>query len=183
MADAGGLQLLPETRKRIQYSTPGQNRLLYISLAFIVLLGLIYGGLYYYKSTVRSKLDDIENKLVKNEEARSKADEEKILELKKTLAVVEPLYNSKISFTQVFNRVQSLVVPQVQFDSLIVNFDKKEYGFKAYGASFAIVAKQVSAFYSDASITDISLGKVISGSDGKIEFYINLKFDPTKIKK
>lgn len=181
MADNGGLQFLTETRKKIEVSVPGQNRLLVFSLIFLAVILAIYGGLVYYKGSLTAKLDQTNQRLVEIEKARNKKNEESLLKLKSDLALVKPLIENHISWSEAFARIQNLVIPQVQFDSLYVKLDKKEFSFKAFAPSFTVVAKQLAVFYADNAIRDVSVGKVSSLSNAKVEFSAQLVLDLDKI--
>lgn len=181
MADAGGLQLLPNTRKKISYNVPGQNRLLLLSLVFAIFMVGGYFGLQYYKDTIDGKLNDINSKLVKNEEARNKNDEEMLLRLKNSLAVIEPLLKGHILWSEALSHIQSRIHPQVQLESISANSNKNVFIFKAYASGYSAVAKQIAVFYADSAIIDITIGKISSQTDGKIEFVVQLLFDPVKL--
>lgn len=181
MADAGGLQLLPNTRKRIDYSAPGQNRLLLLSFVFVVLVVGAYFALSYYKEKITSELNVINEDIVKNEEARSKTDEDNFLKLKNSLSAVEPLLKKHNFWSSAVTHLQSKIHPEVQFSSLSMNSNKDEIVFKAQASSYTTVARQIAAFYSDSSITEVVIGKIIAMPDGRAEFSIQLKFDPAKL--
>jgi Tfp pilus assembly protein PilN len=183
VADAGGLQLLPETRKKIEYHAPGHNRLLIFSVVFLAFIFAVYGGLVYYQKSVQGQLDTINSALVKNEQARSKTDEDMLLNLKDNLAVASNMLTQHLPWSQALTHIQALIVPQVQFENLTVKFDQKQYSFKALAVSYAAVAKQVAAFYSDGAITNIVMGNITAQPDGTVEFSVQLGFDPTKVTK
>lgn len=181
MADNGGLQFLTETKKKIEVSVPGQNRLLVFSLIFLALIMAVYGGLVYYKGLLATELDQVNQQLVEIEKARSKKDEDSLLKLKDDLALVKPLIENHISWSEAFAKIQNLIIPQVQFDSLGVKLDKKEFTFKAFAPSFTVVAKQLAAFYADSAIRDVSVGKISSLPNAKVDFSAQLVLDLDKI--
>jgi hypothetical protein len=177
MPDIGGIQLLPETRKKINYRAPGQNRYLFFSLGFVALIFAIYMGLKYYSDQQMAILNDIDNKLVANEEARSKTDEAKLMEVKASLDRVTPLLTGHILLSQGLTHMQSLINPKVQFSNLSVNVSKKEYAFKGKADSFAVVAKQLAAFYADKTITNVNVSRMTVSPDGIIDFGMTLNFN------
>jgi len=183
LADVNGLQLLPETRKKLKIAIPGQNRLLVLSLIFLALILALYGGLLVYKNKLSGELNRVEEQLVAVEKSRSKSDEEKLLRLKDQLSLVKPLIDSHISWSDGLARIQNLVNPQVQFESLNVNTTRGEYSFRAFGANYAAVAKQIAAFYTDEAIKDVSLGKVLGLPTGRVDFSIQLSLDVGKLLK
>ena len=59
MPNPGGIQLLPETRKKIEVKMPGENRLLTIGTILLVLVMVLFVGLksltHGYEQQVREK--------------------------------------------------------------------------------------------------------------------------------
>lgn len=180
MAEGGQIQLLPSTRKKISYTTPGQNKLLFTSLGFVALVFIIYGGLLYYKSIVLKDLDKINSQLIQNEKSRSKADENTLIRLKQSLDLAIPLLNDHISSSEAILKLQKVINPQVQIDSLSIKSDSGQYSFKAFAANFAVVAKQIAAFYDDDTVTGVLLNKVSSLTNGTVEFSAIVDFDVNK---
>ena len=177
MDSNGGLQLLPETRKKIEVKIPGQNRLTTFSFIFLALILALYGGLMLYQGMLSSDLDEIERQLVDIEKGRDKKEEKKMLDLHNTLSIIRPLLESHVVWSEGLTRIQNLVNPQVQFDSLSAKIDREEYIFKAYAPNYAVIAKQIAAFYTDPAIVDVNLGKVTSLPAGKLEFNMLLNLD------
>jgi hypothetical protein len=180
MADIGGLQLLPETRKKIEVRMPGQNKPLVLSLIFTgIILGL-YLGLTFYKNSILSSISRVDEQLTALEKSRDKKLEQKLLNLQRQLSVVGPLINSHTFWSQGFSKIQSLVQPQVRFKSLNADGPGAKIIFQATAANYTVIAKQIAAFYSDDSITDILLNKATTIPNGNIDFTMQLVFDPAK---
>lgn len=183
MPENAEIQLLPQTRKKVEIKIPGQNKLLFFALGFLVLLGGFYSGLAYYKNLLDEKLSLAEQGLVDLEKSRNKENEDKILALQDRLRIIRPMISSHIFWSAGLAKLQNLTSPQVQIDSLSVNLDKKEFNFKAFTPNYTTLAKQISAFYADDLITDVTLGKVISLPTGKLEFNMQINFDVNKLLK
>lgn len=180
MANENELKLLPEIRRSIDYHPAGQNKLFIFSFIFLAFIGVIYGGLFFYKKSALDNLSVIDQQLVENEKARSPADEKKILKAEEDLKAVQPIINNHLFSSEAFLKLKKLINPQVQLDSLSINSQTGEYSFKAFAANFSIVAKQIAAFYSDDAITNVSLGKISSSATGRVEFSATVKFNIDK---
>ncbi len=180
MPDAGGLQLLPETRKKIEVRVPGQNRSMVLSLIFaFVILGL-YFGLMFYNNSILSSITQVDEQLAALEKSRDKKLEQKLLDLQGQLSVVNPLIGSHVFWSQGLSKIQGLVQPQVQFKSINADSSATKIIFQATAASYTVIAKQIAAFYADDSITDIVLNKAASLPTGAVDFTMQLMFDPAK---
>jgi hypothetical protein len=180
MPDVGGLQLLPETRKKIEVRVPGQNRPVVLSLIFaLVILGL-YFGLMFYNNSILSSVSQADEQLAALERSRDKKLEQKLLGLKNQLSVIAPLISSHLFWSQGLTKVQNLVQPQVQFKSINADSAAAKILFQATAASYTTIAKQIAAFYADDSITDIVLNKATSLPTGQVDFTMQLMFDQAK---
>ena len=164
----------------MEFYTPGQNTPLWLALGCLLLVGLVYGGLYLYRGRLDEQVIAASEAFNANEAKRNKPQEQELLKAKEALALVQPLLASHVHWSAAFTRVQRLVDPEVQFDSLSTKLDKNEYAFKATAASYAAIARQIAAFYSDDAITDVTVGKLSTLTSGRIEFTVQLTLDPAK---
>lgn len=180
MPDIGGLQLLPETRKKIEVRVPGQNRPVVLSSIFVLVILGLYLGLMFYNNSILSSVTQADEQLAALERSRDKKLEQKLLGLKSQLSVISPLISSHLFWSQGLSKVQNLVQPQVQFKSFNADGPAVKIVFQATAASYTVIAKQIAAFYTDDSITDIVLNKATSLPTGNVDFTMQLLFDPAK---
>lgn len=181
MPDIGGLQLLPETRKKIEIKMPGQNRTLILGFIALALIVGLYFGLMSYKQSLFSQMSSIDTQLSDLEKLRDKNSENRLLDLNKQLGVVNPLINSHLLWSDAFIKLQSLVQPQVQFKTINVDTLGKKILITALAANFTTIARQIAAFYTIDSVTDIILNKVQSQPTGQTELTMQLFFDPARL--
>ena len=52
---------------------------------------------------------------------------------------------------------------------------------KVGAPSYTVVARQLASFLSDEAIIDVNLGKLTRGTDGRLEFTLDIGFDNSKI--
>lgn len=183
MADQNGLQLLPETRRRIDINVPGENRLVYIGTAVLVLTLIIIGGLYFYNNSLENKMVGLDTEIVNLENQRDKKIEQNLLTLAKQLSLISTLLNSHVVWSKALSKVENSLQPQVQFLSFAAAVSDNRFEFKALANNYTVVARQIAAFVSDDSIKDIELNDVHVLTNGKLEFSVKLEFDKTKFLK
>ena len=180
MPDQNGLQLLPETRRKIEIKIPGENRLIYIGIAFLVLMLALIGGLYYYRSILEDRKTGLDVRIVGLEKDRDKKVETNLLTLSKQLSLISTLLDSHIVWSKALGKIEGLLQPQVQFLSFSAAVSDNRFEFKALATNYTVIARQIAAFVSDDSIKDIELTNVHVLTNGKLEFSIKLEFDKTK---
>lgn len=183
MADQGGLQLLPETRKKIELITPGENRLLTIGGVIFAIIAVLAGGIYFYQTTLEDELASLDTKIVALEQQRNRQAEQNILVFNKQLSMLSDLLDNHIYWTTGFAKIEGLTQTQVQFDTLTAAVGDNEIGFEATAANYTTVARQIAAFLSDESITDVTLSRVNALTDGRLSFAMQIEFDKTKFLK
>ena len=181
MADIGGLQLLPETRRKIEVSLPGRNRSLILSFVVLALVVGLYFSLLEYKQLVFSTLTSIDGQLLDLEKSRDQQLEKQLLDLNKQLVVINPLISSHLFWSDAFIKIQSLVQPQVKFNSINTDTLGKKILIVAFAANYTTVARQIASFYTIDSVTDVILNKVQSLPTGQVELTMQLFFDPDKL--
>lgn len=180
MADVKGLQLLPETRKKIDVVIPGENRWLYSSAIFLVVCAAIVSSLYYYSSSLTKKISDIDFNLAAMEKDRDPAFEKEVLTLNKQLALISQLANNHIYWTQALDKLENMAVDQVQLTSMKMESDGK-IAMSALAANYTALARQIASLAASDSISDIDLGSIKSRTDGKLEFNLTIMFDKNKM--
>ena len=183
MPDQNGLQLLPETRRKIEVKVPGENRLINMGIAVLVLMLVLVGGLYFYKITLEDRKTGLDTQIVNLEKERDKKVEANLLTLSKQLSLISTLLDSHIVWSKALSKVEGLLQPQVQFLSFSAAVSDNRFEFKALATNYTVVARQIATFVSDDSIKDISLTNVHVLTTGKLEFTIKLEFDKTKFLK
>jgi len=183
MPDQNGLQLLPETRRKIEVKVPGENRLINMGIAVLVLMLVLVGGLYFYKITLEDRKTGLDTQIVNLEKERDKKVEANLLTLSKQLSLISTLLDSHIVWSKALSKVEGLLQPQVQFLSFSAAVSDNRFEFKALATNYTVVARQIAAFVSDDSIKDVALTNVHVLTTGKLEFSIKIEFDKTKFLK
>ena len=183
MPNQNGLQLLPETRRKIEVRVPGENRLIYAGTAILVLTLILTGGLYFYKSSLEDSKTGLDAQIINLEKDRDKKVEANLLTLSKQLSLISTLLDSHIVWSKALSKVEGLLQPQVQFLSFSAAVSDNRFEFKALATNYTVVARQIAAFVSDDSIKDVALNNVHVLTTGKLEFSIKLEFDKTKFLK
>ena len=180
MADQNGLQLLPETRRKIEIIVPGENRFIYAGIAILVLMLILIGGLYFYKISLENSKIELDVQIADLEKDRDKKVETNLIVLNKQLALISTLLDSHVIWSKALNKIENLLQPQVQFLSFSATVLDNKFEFKALATNYTVVAKQIASFVSDDSIKDVALTDVHVLTSGKLEFDLKIEFDKTK---
>ncbi|OGN05878.1 MAG: hypothetical protein A2746_00815 [Candidatus Yanofskybacteria bacterium RIFCSPHIGHO2_01_FULL_44_22] len=183
MPDKNGLQLLPETRRKIEVKVPGENRTVYAGIAVLVLVVAAAAGLYFFGNSLGNKIIGLDGELNNLENQRDKKAEANLLVLDKQLSLISVLLNDHIYWSKAMAKVESLLQGQVQFENLAAATPDSKFDFKALAANYTTIARQIAAFMSDESIKDVVLNNVNTLTNGKLEFNMQITFDKAKFLK
>jgi len=180
MADRGGIQLLPETRKRIEVSVPGENKLLYIGIAIFAVVAVSYGVLRGVTATLAQEVKQKNTRIVQLNAERNVSTEEKLLSLSKQSESVQVFLANHIFWTQALAKVEQALQQQVQIQSLNATADAKTITFVALAPSYSSIARQIASLVADEGVLDVDISGARASNAGGYEFSVTLKFDETK---
>ncbi len=180
MADKGGLQLLPENRKRIDVKIPGENRLIQLGAGLIVLVLVIAGGLWLYSNSLANQIASDDQQLAALEAQRDKTAEQNLITLSKQVGITSQILKNHIYWSIGLSKIESALQNNIQFKSLSAVLSEDSLHIRALSDNYTTIAKQLAAFVADDSITDVTLDGVSSLTSGKLDFNASVKFDPAK---
>lgn len=180
MPDQGGIQLLPETRRKISVKVPGENRWIYAGVAALILVSSIAAGLVYYRGGLENQLTELDADLTTLEKQRDQKVEANLLTLSKQLTMTTTLLNNHLFWSKALAKVEALTQPQVQFSTFNAMAEEGKFEIKAFTLNYTILAKQIAAYVSDDSIKDIDLSNVHVLTNGRLEFAVRITFDKNK---
>lgn len=183
MADRGGIQLLPETRKRIEVKVPGENRWLSVGIISALIAAGAYIGMNFYTQSLQTQLDDLDAELVLVEKSRDKKMEAELVSLGKQANLMSKLLANHVFMTKALGQIEKLMHGELQLKNFSASAPKEQIGFNATARSYTTIARQIASFTADDSIKDLTLGNIRSMNTGNFEFGMEFKFDPVKFLK
>jgi Tfp pilus assembly protein PilN len=182
VADKGGLQLLPENRKRMDVKIPGENRMIYIGASLTILVLIIAGGLWLYSNSLATKIANADQQITTLEKQRNnlKEAEQKLVILAKQIGITSQLLKNHIYWSKGLSKIESALQSNVQFKSFSAVLGEQSFRVQAISDNYATLAKQLAAFVADDSIKDLTLDNVNTLTSGKLEFNTKIQFDKAK---
>jgi hypothetical protein len=181
--DKGGLQLLPENRKRIDVKIPGENNLVYTGIALVVVILVAYAGLWFYSTDLTTKLADGDTQIMELEKSRDKKAEQNLITLSKQISIINQLMKSHVYWSTGLSKIESALQGNVQFKSMSAVLGENTIHIRALSDNYSTIAKQLAAFVADDSIKDVTLDGVNSLTNGKLDFNAKVSFDRVKFLK
>jgi len=176
MAENEEVQLLHESGQIQTTHNTGSNRSMIYAGAFLAFVVLVWGGLYFFKSSIESQVVDLKSEIAIIELARDNEAEIQVLSFYKQLKAANQLLSEHVVWSKAFSKLSELVEPSVVFDNLQTSLEDQRFTFTASTDSFTSVARQISAFYADESIKSINVGNISTDTDGRAGFSVIVEF-------
>lgn len=185
MADRGGIQLLPETRKKLEIKIPGENRLIGIGVGVIFIVLAIYGGFTYYVNDLTSQADALsaDAAQLNQERIKNKDTNQNLIALTKQANIISQLLDNHLFWTQALINIENTLEPEVYLKNFSASAAKGTVSLVAAAPSYLLIARQLAAFSANDAITDVMLGGAKSNNAGNVEFTLELKFNQVKFLK
>jgi len=183
MSDKGGIQLLPETRKKIDIRIPGENRLISFGVSLTVFVLAITAGLWWYSSRLQAQIASADEQMTSLEKQRDKKAEQNLITLAKQVDITNQALNKHVYWSTAFSKIESALQNNVQFKSFSAISGEQTLHIRALSDNYATIAKQLASFVADDAIKDVTLDGVSTLTNGKLDFNAKIYFDPVKFLK
>lgn len=171
------IQLLPETRRKIDIRMPGGNRFLLSGIACLVVVLAIGFYFDYLSNKLEKSVNTLNSELLDLDSKRDKGFENNVKILKRQLALISGFVDNHIYWSIALQKLETLLQNKVQLTRLdfqkLENYNEISIGGKTI--NYSLLAKQLAAFLSDSSIEDIDLQNAETKSSGLIDFNLKLK--------
>lgn len=183
MADKGGLQLLPETRKKIEVKIPGQNRLISIGVILLIVVLGIVAGLWFYQNSLNDQIAQADTQIKSLETKRDPAAEQNLLTLSKQMSITDQILQSHLYWSDGLTRIENAMQGKVQIKSFSATLQAGSIQIQAVADNYTTLAHQLAAFLNDDSITDVTLNNVNVLPNGQLNFSLQVDFNANKFLK
>lgn len=176
-----GIQLLPESRKEIEVKIPGENRLLFLGSAVLIIVVVLFVGLNLYVSSFQAKIDSLDSELKILDSQRDKPAEQLILLAKDQFTAVEGIVSNHIVWSHILRKFQIKTSPQFQFKVMKGSFAENKADIEAEAANYTVIARQISSYLSEEIVKDIKLNEIKLLPSGRISVNMRIIFDQKDI--
>lgn len=181
MADLGGIQLIPGTKKRLGLKERGENLFLYMGSAILGAVLVLSFAVVRYEGDLGNKIDFLNGQISALEEQRDKAAEENLLVVKEQLELTSGLLKSHLRWPKALAVLESLLQDQVRFESMSAKIQDGAIDISGFASSYNVIAKQIASFLSGKGISDVMIGKTSSSPSGQIQFDMRVKFKQSEL--
>lgn len=179
MPDSGGLQLIPQTKRKIEIHRPGQNKFLFISLGVLVIFSALALLSSWYKSSIESKIEEVNLKISEVEnESRALAEEKREIKiLANQFNTIRSLIDQHIFWSRGLALLEANIRPDVEFVSMNANTTEDKISLNGRASNYSSVARQIAALFREPSIKNVAVSGISASSELGVEFDLLIEFD------
>ena len=184
------IKLMPEKYKRKEKQLTGlsatllsrlitrANLWLMLSLIFLGLVTLTYFGLWGYKNSLAEEKEDLESRFEELAGQRNLELEANFMGLKENIENFKKFLGNRLYPSNLFEMLEELTLPQVQFIDLNANLSQAVIELKAETVDYQILAKQVVAFEEDERIKKVEFSEVELEPSGRVNSDLKIELNP-----
>ena len=149
-----------------------------IAIILLIVSLLLYGGLFLYQNKLNQDLDNIKKELAGLDRKRDPKMEKAIADLNKTLIALEELFKSHLYWSELFDKVEELTVPQVYFSEAKFNILEENIStfFSGNALTYTALAQQIASFQGERFVKKIEVSAISLSTEGGIDFDLAIIF-------
>lgn len=176
MADRGGIQLLSETRKRIEIRTPGENRLRTWGILLLVLVLCVFFVCKWYSRSLNTQIATLDGQLTDLEQKRDKEAEKTLLTFNKQADLMAELLKNHIFWSRAFSKLERMLQNSIRLKTFSGSAAKQSFQFTAQAPLYSAIARQIASFMADGGVQDVIIGGIKSSNLGVLDFMAEIQF-------
>lgn len=173
-----------KTLTKPTYQSSGVGFLMFISLAILIISGLLLGGAYFYKGIVQGRVNVLLDSFKKAQEILDPALIQQVGDIDAKIENAKELLTQHRAVSSVFKFLETSTLTNVRFS----NFDFS-YPFakdtqpililKGSTRSYSLISQQSEEFMKNKFIKNISFSDFALGDRGMVNFTATIEFDPS----
>lgn len=151
----------------------------FLVVVLVVLSLLFYGGLFFYKKSLSSQFQDLQAKIEEIKGQRDDEFEKKAKSLDVVLKNLNTVLKKHVYWSVIFSKIGELTVPQVSFSNFNGTIEKGgsvSIVLSGKTSGYTYLAKQMKSFSQEELVSDIKVSGIALGTEGGIEFGLNINF-------
>ncbi|PIR41268.1 MAG: hypothetical protein COV31_02585 [Candidatus Yanofskybacteria bacterium CG10_big_fil_rev_8_21_14_0_10_46_23] len=181
MADSGGIQLLPESRRDIQVKIPGQNQFLIWGVILAIIVIGVFFGLNLWSQTLQDRVAQQDQALQDLDKSRDKEAEARLTVVQGQLGAVSTLLEQHIVWSRLLKSIQDRTNSQIEYKKLSANIDEAELNIEGRAINYTAIARQVAAYLGAGAVKDIEISEASLENSGAVSFKLKVLIDKPEI--
>jgi len=180
------IQIIPKEAAKLPL---WQNILFYFSIGLVLSVLAAYGVLYHFTQKAIEDAKNIDISIQQGKtpqivslENQMKSYSNRVDDFSSLISNHDFSSNFFGNFEQKTGILEKLTHPKVSFQEMDFNADGNSVSLSGLADNFEIIGQQVTLFRSENMISSVVLSRAGINNDGKIEFTLNIYFNPELLK-
>jgi hypothetical protein len=148
-----------------------------LALVFLILMGMAYGGVYLYRTSIESSLDGLTRNLAKIEEELDSDIIQEIVRVDKGLAVAQNLLSQHVYSSRLFTFFEDNTLATVQYSDFSYVFGSRSVTLSAVADSYVSLDEQIRILRNSPLVRSVQFSNIDMMDDGLIGFSLILVFN------
>ena len=157
--------------------TSKKSILMIFSIGFLIVVILISLGLWGYQANLIKEKTSLIERIGNLQNQRNNDLEVNFIELGKTIEGFERTLEHRIYFSKIFEMIEELTLPQVQFADTNIDLSENKFNLKIEADSYSTLANQVIVFEEDLRIKNVELSKTGLSTYGQVTSELTLELN------
>ncbi|TSD02051.1 MAG: Uncharacterized protein Athens071424_214 [Parcubacteria group bacterium Athens0714_24] len=166
----------------IVYKNAGAGLFLSASFFLLILSGVLYGGLYFYKYSINKEIFTLNDSLNKVKSAFELSTIDRIVAVSSEIDTAKNILGQHKTAIPVFDFLQKDTVKDLRFKIFRLSFDEDgaaTVSIDGTAKSFLAIAVQEDVFKNESTVSNVLFSDFKLGDKGTVDFKTNLMFYPS----
>ena len=157
--------------------TSKKSILMIFSIGFLIVVVLASLGLWGYQANLIKEKTSLIERIGNLQNQRNNDLEVNFIELGKRIEGFERTLEHRIYFSKIFEMIEELTLPQVQFADTNIDLSENKFNLKIEADSYSTLANQVIVFEEDLRIKNVELSKTGLSTYGQVTSELTLELN------
>ena len=172
-----------KTLTKPTYQSSGLGFLMFISLAILVISGLLLGGVYFYKGIAQRNTDELAASFNRAQENLDHALIQQISDIDVKIESAKGLLADHRAISSVFQFLETSTLSNVRFSSFDFSYPftkdtKPILVLKGSTRSYSLLSLQSEEFAKNKFVKNITFSNFALGDKGMVNFTATIEFNP-----
>lgn len=147
-----------------------------IAFIFFLAVGLLCGGLYFYRNFLSNSLEQKKTTLSSMELEFEPSLVAEVQRVSSAISAAKEILNKRVFQSNIFSFLEEKTIPQISFNIFSYAEDKKSLVLLGEAASYADIARQSGVFESAEEIKEVLFSSLTLKETGNVAFTLTVNF-------
>lgn len=155
----------------------GLGILTFVAFVFFAVVALVYGGIYFYKGSLKASLTGLTRELAELEKKFDPQEIQKIAEVDDALLVAKDFLSKHVHTSRVLELIEKSTLKKIRYTDFKFSTDGRSLALKGRADGYVTLNDQINHFGTVPEVKGIKFSSVAVDADGFVGFSLDLFLD------